>query len=100
MYQQYQNKDGQTFYALIEFITVYLYYAYLDKKRPRIRLEHLYIYVFYMFLSSSHALVLLPYRRKSHGRRLLTIVYDNLKNHSHSQDITGLKFIFIDYLFI
>jgi len=98
VYQQYQNKDGQTFYALIGFITVYLYYAYLDKKRPRIRLEHLYIYVFYMFLSSSHALVLPPYQRKGHGRRLLTIVYDNLKNDSHIQDITGLKFIFIDYL--
>jgi hypothetical protein len=37
LYQQYQNDNGQTFYAPIGFITVYFYYAYLDKKRARIR---------------------------------------------------------------
>jgi histone acetyltransferase 1 len=37
LYQQYQNDYGQICYAPIGFITVYLYYAYPDKKRPRIR---------------------------------------------------------------
>lgn len=37
LYQQYQNDNGQTCYAPIGFITVYLYYAYPDKKRPRVR---------------------------------------------------------------
>jgi histone acetyltransferase 1 len=39
LYQQYQNNNGQICYAPIGFSTVYLHYAYRDKKRPRIRLE-------------------------------------------------------------
>jgi histone acetyltransferase 1 len=37
LYQQYQNDHGQTCYAPIGFITVYLYYTYPDKKQTRIR---------------------------------------------------------------
>jgi histone acetyltransferase 1 len=37
LYRQYQNNNDQTFYSPIGFITVYLYYSYPDKKRPRIR---------------------------------------------------------------
>jgi histone acetyltransferase 1 len=46
LYQQYQNDNGQICYAPIGFITVYLYYAYPDKKRPRIRLENFFFYSF------------------------------------------------------
>lgn len=31
LYQKYQNDNGQICYAPIDFITVYLYYAYPDK---------------------------------------------------------------------
>jgi len=37
LYQQYQNDNGKICYAPIGFITVYLYYAYPDKKRAKIR---------------------------------------------------------------
>ena len=39
LYEQYQNDNSQKCYAPIGFVTVYLYYAYPDKKRPRIRFE-------------------------------------------------------------
>jgi len=73
LYQQYQNDNGQTCYAPIGFITVYLYYAYPDKKRPRI----------------SQVLILPPYQRKGHGRRLLTAIYNDLRKDSRVQDITA-----------
>ncbi|CAF3263628.1 unnamed protein product, partial [Rotaria sp. Silwood2] len=74
LYQKYQNDYGQTCYAPIGFITVYLYYAYPDKKRPRI----------------SQVLILPPYQRKGHGRRLLTAIYNDLRKDSRVQDITGI----------
>ncbi|CAF3098383.1 unnamed protein product [Rotaria sp. Silwood2] len=73
LYQKYQNDYGQTCYAPIGFITVYLYYAYPDKKRPRI----------------SQVLILPPYQRKGHGRRLLTAIYNDLRKDSRVQDITA-----------
>ena len=36
-------------------------------------------------------LIFPPYQRKGHGRRLLTIIYNDLKSNSNVQDITGLK---------
>jgi hypothetical protein len=38
LYEKFDNEQQQTCYAPIGFITVYLYYAYPEKKRPRIRL--------------------------------------------------------------
>ncbi|CAF0846597.1 unnamed protein product [Rotaria sordida] len=73
LYQQYQNDNGQICYAPIGFITVYLYYSYPDKKRPRI----------------SQVLILPPYQRKGHGRRLLTTIYNDLRKDSRVQDITA-----------
>ncbi|CAF4939706.1 unnamed protein product, partial [Rotaria sp. Silwood2] len=75
LYQQYQNDNGQTCYAPIGFIPVYLYYAYPDKKRPRI----------------SRMLFLLPYQRRSHGRCLLTAIYNDLRKDFRIQDITGIE---------
>ena len=37
LYEQSRNDQGQTCYSPIGLITVYLYYAYPEKKRPRIR---------------------------------------------------------------
>ncbi|UJR20315.1 hypothetical protein I4U23_023446 [Adineta vaga] len=73
LYQKYQNDNGQTCYAPIGYITVYLYYAYPDKQRPRI----------------SQVLILPPYQRKGHGRRLLTAIYNDLRKDSRVQDITA-----------
>lgn len=74
LYQQYRNHHGEICYTPMGFITVYLYYAYPDMKRPRI----------------SQVLILPPYQRKGHGRRLLTTIYHDLKKDSRVQDITGM----------
>ncbi|CAF5014688.1 unnamed protein product, partial [Rotaria magnacalcarata] len=34
-------------------------------------------------------LILPPYQRKGHGRRLLTAIYNDLRKDSRVQDITG-----------
>lgn len=31
------NKDGETLYATVGYMTVYNYYVYPDKTRPRVR---------------------------------------------------------------
>ena len=38
-------------------------------------------------------LIFPPYQRKGHGRRLLTMIYDDLKADSTIQDITSLNLI-------
>jgi len=73
LYQQYQNSNQEICYAPIGFITVYFYYAYPDRKRPRI----------------SQVLILPPYQRKGHGRRLLTAIYEDLRKDSRVQDVTA-----------
>lgn len=75
LYQQYRNIHGEICYTPMGFITVYSYYAYPDMKRPRI----------------SQVLILPPYQRKGHGRRLLTTIYDDLRKDSRVQDITGRR---------
>ncbi|CAF4190487.1 unnamed protein product [Rotaria sp. Silwood2] len=73
LYQQYQNNNKQICYTPIGFSTLHLYYAYPDKKRPRI----------------SQILILPPYQRKGHGRHLLTTIYNDLRKDSCVQDITA-----------
>jgi len=74
LYEQYKDpKTGQQCYAIVGYITVYLYYAYPDKKRPRI----------------SQVLILPPFQRQGHGRRLLTAIYDDLRQDTRVQDITA-----------
>ncbi|CAF1579689.1 unnamed protein product [Rotaria sp. Silwood1] len=72
LYQQYQNDNNQICYAPIGFTKVYLHYTYSNKKRPKI----------------SQMLILPPYQRKGHGRRLLKSIYNDLRNDSRVQDIT------------
>ncbi|CAF1207012.1 unnamed protein product [Rotaria sp. Silwood1] len=75
LYQQYQNDNNQICYAPIGFTKVYLHYTYSNKKRPKI----------------SQMLILPPYQRKGHGRRLLKSIYNDLRNDSRVQDITGIR---------
>jgi ribosomal protein S18 acetylase RimI-like enzyme len=35
-------------------------------------------------------LILPPYQRKGHGRKLLTTIYNDLRKDSRVQDITGI----------
>ncbi|CAM4973884.1 unnamed protein product [Rotaria socialis] len=65
-------------HVLKHFFTVYFYYAYPNKKRPRI----------------SQVLTLPTYQRKDHGRRLLTAIYNDLRKDSRAQDITGIAISF------
>eukprot|EP00118_Oscarella_pearsei_P019169 m.202096 g.202096 ORF g.202096 m.202096 type:complete len:147 (+) comp39604_c0_seq30:610-1050(+) len=64
--------DGRPFYSIAGYATVYHYYAYPDKIRPRI----------------SQFLVLPPFQRKSHGAHLLQTIYDNYAQDSNVRDIT------------
>ncbi len=41
-------------------------------------------------LPVSQVLILPPYQRKGHGRRLLTAIYNDLRKDSRVQDITGM----------
>ncbi len=49
IYKQYQNDTDNACYAPIGFTTIYLCYAFPDKKWPRIRLENL-AFLFYFYL--------------------------------------------------
>ncbi|CAF2039643.1 unnamed protein product [Rotaria magnacalcarata] len=73
VYQQYKNDNSQISYTPIGFTKVYLYYVYPDKTRPQI----------------CEMLILPPYQRKGHGRRLLTTIYEDLRTNSRVQDITA-----------
>ena len=73
LYEEYLNEDKDKCFAPIGFVTVYLYYAYPEKKRPRI----------------SQVLILPPYQRQGHGRRLLKTIYNELRTDPRVQDITA-----------
>ncbi|KAG7253034.1 hypothetical protein CRUP_004819, partial [Coryphaenoides rupestris] len=53
------NKDGETLYATVGYMTVYNYYVYPDKTRPRV----------------SQMLVLPPFQGEGHGAQLLEAVH-------------------------
>jgi len=42
------------------------------------------------FFFRSQVLILPPYQRKGHGRRLLTAIYNDLREDSRVQDIKGI----------
>ncbi|XP_065838986.1 histone acetyltransferase type B catalytic subunit-like isoform X2 [Oscarella lobularis] len=64
--------DGRTSYSIVAYATVYQYFAYPDKIRPRI----------------SQFLVLPPFQRKGHGARLLQTIYDFYISDDRVRDIT------------
>ncbi|KAK1336890.1 hypothetical protein QTO34_002926 [Cnephaeus nilssonii] len=53
------NKDGATLFATVGYMTVYNYYVYPDKTRPRV----------------SQMLILTPFQGQGHGARLLETVH-------------------------
>uniref|UniRef100_A0A4W4GTV0 Histone acetyltransferase type B catalytic subunit n=1 Tax=Electrophorus electricus TaxID=8005 RepID=A0A4W4GTV0_ELEEL len=67
------NKDGETLYATVGYMTVYNYYVYPDKTRPRV----------------SQMLVLPPFQGEGHGAQLLETVHRFYCNSPKVQDITG-----------
>jgi histone acetyltransferase 1 len=69
--------DGNTFYAIAGYATVYEYYAYPDNTRPRI----------------SQMLVLPPFQRIGLGAQLLDNIYRHYTIQPRVVDITGLPYI-------
>uniref|UniRef100_A0AAQ5Z0N1 Histone acetyltransferase type B catalytic subunit n=1 Tax=Amphiprion ocellaris TaxID=80972 RepID=A0AAQ5Z0N1_AMPOC len=69
------NKDGETLYATVGYMTVYNYYVYPDKTRPRV----------------SQMLILPPFQGEGHGAQLLEAVHRFYCGLPKVQDITGLK---------
>ena len=71
-FEKYKS-DGDTMYAFAGYMTVYNYYAYPEKVRPRI----------------SQVLVMPPFQRQGHGAKLLQTFYNDCYSRSNILDITG-----------
>ncbi|XP_027020605.2 histone acetyltransferase type B catalytic subunit isoform X1 [Tachysurus fulvidraco] len=67
------NKDGETLYATAGYMTVYNYYVYPDKTRPRV----------------SQMLILPQFQGEGHGAQLLETVHRFYCNLPKVQDITA-----------
>ncbi|KAM3862419.1 LOW QUALITY PROTEIN: histone acetyltransferase type B catalytic subunit [Diretmus argenteus] len=67
------NKDGETLYATVGYMTVYNYYVYPDKTRPRV----------------SQMLILPPFQGEGHGAQLLEAVHRFYCTLPKVQDITA-----------
>lgn len=72
-YEKFKNRVGNSCYAVAGYCTVYEYYAYPDRKRPRV----------------SQMLVLPPFQRRGLGARLLCTVYQHYRRLDSVLDITG-----------
>lgn len=71
LFEKYQE-DSHTMYAFAGYMTVYNYYAYPEKIRPRI----------------SQALVLPPFQRQGHGATLIQTFYNGCYHRHDILDIT------------
>ncbi|XP_030065388.1 histone acetyltransferase type B catalytic subunit isoform X2 [Microcaecilia unicolor] len=67
------NKDGATLFATVGYMTVYNYYVYPDKTRPRV----------------SQMLVLPPFQGEGHGAQLLESVHRYYISSPKVMDITA-----------
>jgi histone acetyltransferase 1 len=72
VFEKYENKDGETRYASVGYASVYLYFHYPDKIRPRI----------------SQFLILPPFQRKGVGSNLLETIYKHFQSQENVCDIT------------
>ncbi|XP_056611285.1 histone acetyltransferase type B catalytic subunit [Triplophysa dalaica] len=72
LFEKY-NKDGETLYATVGYMTVYNYYVYPDKTRPRV----------------SQMLILPPFQGEGHGAQLLETVHKYYCSSPKVQDITA-----------
>ncbi|KAJ8282440.1 hypothetical protein COCON_G00049590 [Conger conger] len=80
LFEKY-NKDGGTHFATVGYMTVYNYYVYPDKTRPRV----------------SQMLILPPFQGEGHGAQLLEAVHRFYCTSPLVQDITEqLSFGFSD----
>nr|XP_033800320.1 histone acetyltransferase type B catalytic subunit isoform X6 [Geotrypetes seraphini]XP_033800321.1 histone acetyltransferase type B catalytic subunit isoform X6 [Geotrypetes seraphini] len=68
------NKDGATLFATVGYMTVYNYYVYPDKTRPRV----------------SQMLILPPFQGEGHGAQLLESVHRYYISSPKVMDITGV----------
>uniref|UniRef100_A0A8C5VUR2 Histone acetyltransferase type B catalytic subunit n=1 Tax=Microcebus murinus TaxID=30608 RepID=A0A8C5VUR2_MICMU len=67
------NKDGATLFATVGYMTVYNYYVYPDKTRPRV----------------SQMLILTPFQGQGHGAQLLETVHRYYISSPSVLDITA-----------
>lgn len=72
VFEKYQNANGETQYASVGYASVYLYYSYPDKIRPRV----------------AQFLILPPFQRKGLGNKLLETIYKHFQAKSNVCDIT------------
>eukprot|EP00049_Salpingoeca_infusionum_P012374 m.226201 g.226201 ORF g.226201 m.226201 type:complete len:476 (-) comp15165_c0_seq2:497-1924(-) len=73
LYKKQTSPDGKgSTYSLLGFVSIYLYYAYPENVRPRI----------------SQVIVLPPYQRQGHGKRLLRAAYQYGMTLDNLVDIT------------
>ncbi|CAI9719858.1 histone acetyltransferase type B catalytic subunit-like [Octopus vulgaris] len=71
LFEKYQQ-NGCVCYAVVGYMTVYNYYAYLEKIRPRI----------------SQVLILPPFQKLGHGAKLLQTFYNDTYERPEVLDIT------------
>lgn len=71
-YEKYQNKENETRYATVGYSSIYLYFSYPDKIRPRI----------------SQALVLPPFQGMGIGTKLIETIYQHYQKQDNVTDIT------------
>ncbi|KAL5010392.1 hypothetical protein ScPMuIL_012697 [Solemya velum] len=71
LFEKYKS-NGNPMYAAAGYMTVYSYYAYPEKIRPRV----------------SQALILPPFQRAGHGAQLLQTFYNDCATRANVLDIT------------
>ncbi|XP_041372189.1 histone acetyltransferase type B catalytic subunit-like isoform X2 [Gigantopelta aegis] len=71
LFEKYKS-NGNPMYAIVGYMTVYNYYAYPEKIRPRI----------------SQVLILPPFQKQGHGAQLLQTFYNDCYTRSEVLDIT------------
>lgn len=72
VYEKYSNEEGETRFATVGYASIYMYFHYPDKHRPRI----------------SQFLILPPFQRMGIGTRLLEQIYSHLQSNDKVCDIT------------
>lgn len=72
VFEKFENSEGETRYASVGFATVYQYFHYPDKVRPRV----------------SQFLILPPFQRKGIGSKLLSTIYEHYQAQEKVCDIT------------
>lgn len=81
-YELYKNENGIVCYTPVGYATVYEYFAYPDKIRPRI----------------SQMLILPPFQRKGLCAKLLNSIYKHYCTNSNVINITGNLYLFCMFI--